>query len=290
VELRDLRALATVVRSGSFTAAALELGYTQSAVSQQVAALEREVGQRLLERRPVRPTPAGLRLAEHAGRILLRVDVVRSELTRMKDTGQELRVDACPLAVPDALATALRELRRDRPSLHVTVRSTGAGSAVNRLATGATDVAVIDGITAPETPLAPTEPGLFSATGLTEEPLAVALPEDHPLAGRPWLDLSMLADAPWMALPELATESAMPAARSAVTYEGNDVATVLHLVAAGHGTALLPAPVSLRARGVVAVPVRHPPLVHRTEVLTLRSADPPVTTLVEALRIRARPM
>jgi DNA-binding transcriptional LysR family regulator len=289
VELRDLRALATVVRSGSFTEAALELGYTQSAVSQQVAALEREVGQRLLERRPVRPTPAGLRLAEHAGRILLRMDVVRSELTRMKGTGQELRIDACPLAVPDVLATALSQLRRDRPSLQIAVRSAVAGSAVSRLATGATDVAVIDGITAPETPLAPTEPGLFSTTGLTEEPLAVALPEDHPLAGRPWLDLSMLADAPWMTLPELPTDAATSAARSAVTYEGNDVATVLHLVAAGHGTALLPAPVLLRASGVVAVPVRHPPLVHRTEVLTLRSADPPVTTLVEELRIRARP-
>ncbi len=92
VELRDLRTLVTVVRTRSFTAAATELGYTQSAVSQQIRSLEQEVGRPLLNRRPVRPTPAGARLIEHANRILTRLDVARSELAGIDNAGPASRV------------------------------------------------------------------------------------------------------------------------------------------------------------------------------------------------------
>ncbi|MFC5828966.1 LysR family transcriptional regulator [Nonomuraea insulae] len=68
-----LTTFVTVARTGSFSAAAAELGYTQSAVSQQIAALETDLGLPLLRRRPVEPTPAGLRLLEHAGPLLLRL-------------------------------------------------------------------------------------------------------------------------------------------------------------------------------------------------------------------------
>src|ERR1700678_3723062 len=108
VELRDLRTLVVVARTGSFTAGAAELEYTQSAVSQQIHSLEQEVGRPLLERRPVRPTPAGARLIEHAHRILMRVDVARSELESIGGDGLTLRVSACPLAVPSHLTAALR--------------------------------------------------------------------------------------------------------------------------------------------------------------------------------------
>lgn len=287
VEMRDLRALAAVVRTGSFTAAAAELGYTQSAVSQQVSALEQEVGQRLLERRPVRPTPAGARLAEHAARILLRVDVARSELARLGPDDQELRVDACPLAGIGVLAGALRELRRTHPALQVTVRTVDAPTAVADLAAGRADVALVDGITAPDNPLALTEAGLVAATALAEEPLVVVLPEDHPLAGRASLDLAMLADAPWVVAPGLPAGIG-GSGPSRVVYDGNDLVTLLGLVAAGHGSALLPASAAVLAPGVNAVALGHPPLVHRTEVLRLRAAGPPARPLVDALRDRAR--
>jgi DNA-binding transcriptional LysR family regulator len=288
MELRDLRALVAVVRSGSFTAAAAELGYTQSAVSQQVASLEQELGHRLVERRPVRPTPAGLRLVEHGTRILLRVDVVRSELARLDDASGELRVDACPLAAPAALAGALRQLRRANPSVRVTVRSTDARTAVAHLADGVIDVALIDGIVPPENPLDLTEPGLLSATGLIEEPVTVVLQEGHPLAARASLDLSTLADAPWVVSPALPSENAAPGPPLAVTYTGSDVVMVLALVAAGLGVALLPASTWCPFAGVVTVPLGEPKLVHRTEALTLRSARLLATSLVEELRIRAR--
>jgi len=288
MELRDLRTLLAVVRNGSFTAAAAELGYTQSAVSQQVATLEQEVGQRLLERRPVRPTAAGLRLAEHAGRILQRVETARSELAHMEAAGRRLRIDACPLALPHLLAAALRNLRRKAPGMTTTVRSTDPLTAVADLAAGTADVALVDGITAPDNPLSLAEAGLLSATALAEEPLLVVLPSGHPLAGRAGLDLATLADAPWVLAPGL------PAARVATTggavlYDGNDVVTLLNLVAAGHGSALVPASTPILLAGVVTVPLDQPTLVHRTEVLTLRASASAAEALVEELRSLSRP-
>jgi DNA-binding transcriptional LysR family regulator len=284
VELRDLRTLAAVVRTGSFTAAAAELGYTQSAVSQQVASLEQELGHRLLERRPVRPTPAGLRLAEHASRILLRVDVARSELAGLDVAGSELRIDACPLAAPELLATALRRVRRSHPAVRVVVRSTTAPDAVSDLATGSVDVALVDGITAADNPLGLAEAGLFLAHPLVEVPLVVVLPTGHPLAGRDFLDLPMLLDAPWVMTPALPGGEHVPGSHDALRYQGNDLVTLLSLVAAGHGSALLPAWAPDGHRGLVAVPLRQPTLVHRTEVLTLRQRGPAITPLVDELR------
>ncbi len=287
MELRDLRALLAVVRSGSFTAAAAELGYTQSAVSQQIQSLEQEVGRPLLERRPVRPTPAGARLIEHATRILMRVDVARSELASLDSGGPALRVSACPLAVPSHLAAALRLMRRASPSTRISLRSDTADAAVGALAAGEVDVALVDGITAPDNPLALSEPGLLMATGLVEEALLVALPATHPMAGRRWIDLAMLADSPWVATTNLQPPGEEPAGQFLVR-EPIDLTMLLSLVAADHGSALVPASLPVVPPGVAAVRLRRPPLVHRTEVLTLRDPAPPARALVDHLRALAR--
>ena len=287
MELKDLRALVAIVRTGSFTAAAAELGYTQSAVSQQIRALEQEVGRPLLERRPLRPTPAGARLIEHANRILMRVDVARTELAALDRGGPSLRVSACPLAVPDLVALALRMIRRDSPSVRVTLASTTPDTAVAALAAGDVDVAVVDGIAAPDSPLALAEPGLLEATGLVEESLVVVVPASHPMAGRRWIDLAMLADAPWVAARDL-PDSVAAGDRPFRVLEPADLTMLLTLVAADHGSALLPASAPLLAPGVTAVPLRRPELVHRTEVLTRRDADPPAAAMVERLRGLAR--
>ncbi|WP_460370837.1 LysR family transcriptional regulator, partial [Actinocorallia lasiicapitis] len=78
-----LRTFVTVARLGSFSAAATELGYTQSAVSQHIAGLEQELGAALLTRRPVAPTPVGDRLMEHAVPLLLRLDAARDDIARL---------------------------------------------------------------------------------------------------------------------------------------------------------------------------------------------------------------
>src|SRR5262245_45346428 len=82
VDPRFLRTFAAVVRLESFSAAARELGYTQSAVSQHIAALEADLGVELLTRRPVAPTEAGVRLLEHGGANLLRLDAARADVMR----------------------------------------------------------------------------------------------------------------------------------------------------------------------------------------------------------------
>ena len=293
MELRDLRSFLTVARCGSFTAAAVELGYTQSAVSQQVAALEVQVGQRLVDRRPVRLTAAGERLAEHAARILLRVDVARSELAHLGHGPQRLVLAVCPLAAPWLLAAALRDLRSTTPGLKVTVRSIEPAQAVAEVASGKVDAALVDGIVSPGEPLSLVDAGLLSSSPLVESPVVVALAAGHPLAGRVIIDLDALADAPWISAPALAGYHPGPLwrsgseARPGVVYEGSDVPTLLALVAAGHGAVIVPAPACEGVTGIASVTVGQPSLVHRTELLTLRGPPAHLNALVSALRSRA---
>jgi DNA-binding transcriptional LysR family regulator len=289
IELRDLRAFLSVVRTSSFTAAARELGYTQSAISQQIASLEHQTGCRLLERRPVRPTPAGARLAEHAARILLRLDVARSELNDHSDLRADLRVDVCPLAAPDLLADALRAIRRSHPAVRISVRSAEIAEAVGAVAAGHAGAALVDGITAADSPLALADAGLLASTALVEVPLVVVLPAGHPLQARNGLDLDTLRDAPWVVAPSLSWPAITDAGVGGpVTYRGRDLATLLSLVRAGHGAALLPDLPWAAGAGVIRIPLRQPPLVHRSEVVTLRSPAPVVAHLLGALRSRSR--
>src|ERR1700760_2140560 len=127
VEAQLLRTFVTVTRLGSFSAAASELGYTQAAVSQQIAALENDLKTQLLSRRPVGPTEAGARLLEHAEPILLRLDAARADVTRMTSTpAATLIVGVTPLAgatPAPALAAALAGLRERMPRLDVSVRT-----------------------------------------------------------------------------------------------------------------------------------------------------------------------
>jgi DNA-binding transcriptional LysR family regulator len=294
MELRDLRSFVAVARTGSFTAAADELGYSQSAVSQQVAGLEVELGHRLLERRPVCLTPAGDRLVEHATRILLRVDVARSELDHLDPSPPKAVIAICPLAAPLLLAAALRELRFAAPSLQVTVRSTDPASAAAEVASGAVDLALVDGVAGPSEPLNIADAGLFSSVVLTETELVVALAADHPLGNRTSIDLDVLADAPWIVAPGLAAFAgarrppmSAPAQPPSVVYEGGDLPTLLALVAAGLGASLLPASSCAGFDGIAAVPLGRPRLVHRTELLTLRGGASGLERLVDALRSKA---
>jgi DNA-binding transcriptional LysR family regulator len=276
------------VRTASFTSAARELGYTQSAVSQQIASLEAEAGCRLLDRRPVRPTPAGARLAEHAARILLRLDVARSELTAHPDLGTELRVDVCPLAAPDLLADGLRALRRTHPAVRISVHSAEAPEAVGAVAAGQAGAALVDGITAADSPLGLADAGLLASTALAEVPLVVVLPDGHPLRTHPALDLDTLRDAPWIVAPSLSWPAITDAGVGGpVVYRGRDLGTLLSLVRAGHGAALLPDGPWVAGPGIIRIPLRHPALVHRTEVVTLRNPAPVVEYLTEALRRRS---
>src|SRR5215218_2013399 len=179
---RFLKTFVRVARLGSFSAAARELGYTQSAVSQHIAVLEADVGAVLLERRPVAPTEAGARLLEHAEPILVRLDAARADVARVASgPPQSLRIGTTPLACGFAASLVA-------PALTVTVRVSDRVGVARAVATGELDAGFVDGVAAVNDPLRLPELGLTVAD-VWEEELAVAVPHDHPLAaarlGRP---------------------------------------------------------------------------------------------------------
>lgn len=158
------------------------------------------------------------------------------------------------------------------------------------IATGEVDLALIDGLAAPSDPLPLPDVGPLGTVAVDEQPVAVALPAGHPLAGHRGLALADLSAARWLEAPDLApTADRLRAAtgvdgfRPAVRYLGTDVRGLLALVAAGHGPAVLPAAVAAGAPGVVAVPVREPRLVHRTELVHGSLPEGPAALLARLL-------
>ena len=273
VEAQLLRTFVTVARRGSFSAAAAELGYTQAAVSQQIAALENDLKIQLLNRRPVTPTEAGTRLLEHAEPILLRLDAARADVTRMTKTPPgTLVIGATPLAGPtSALATALAGLRQQMPRVRITIETRNRHQVATAVARGELDLALTDGMTAPGDPLPEQAP--VTAFGLSENSVRVVLPAGHPLAARTTLRLPDLADARWIeaenvapSLAEIRRHSRTEGFRPALRYTGADVMSLISLAAEGHGLTLLPETV-LRDSGITSVRVAVPRLYHRVELL-----------------------
>lgn len=191
METQLLATFAAVARLGSFSAAAERLGYTQSAVSQQIATLETDLGVTLLTRRPVAPTEAGARLLEHAEPLLLRVRAARADVLRLTRPPSLVRLAATPLAVDP--------VRLPVGTLALTV--TGAAEAAGMVAAGQADLALVDGVAAPSDPLPQPEVGPLTALGVREESLVVAMPATHPLAGRLAIGLASLLDAVWVEAP-----------------------------------------------------------------------------------------
>ncbi|MDP9868122.1 MULTISPECIES: LysR family transcriptional regulator [Streptosporangium] len=274
-----LRTFVTVVRWRSFSAAAEELGYTQSAVSQQIAALEADLGLALLRRRPVAPTPAGERLLEHAAPLLLRHQAARADVLRAAaDPVERLTVVASPLACTPAVARSLAQAR-----LSVTLSTAGRERVAEQVASGAADLGFVDGIAAPSDPLRLPDVGAATGIGVAEDGLVVVLPAGHPLSGRRGLALADLADALWLQAPaavpveRLREVTGVGGFRIGFRYDGDDLHTVLNLAAAGHGLTLLPSSVT------AGVPLTAPRVVHRVEMLCDPLATGPARAVAERL-------
>ena len=272
-----LTTFTAVARLGSFSAAARELGYTQSAVSQHIAALEADLGVALLGRRPVVPTEAGARLLDHAAPLLARLAAARADVVRVGRTpAARLTVAATAPAFGVRAAAALARVRAAAPRTEVAVRLLDRAAVVRGVAEGEVDIGLVDGVVAPTDPLDLPEAAGLSAAPCGEEPLAVLLPPGHPLAARAGLRLPDLADALWLDAPAAAVGlSALRAATGgafpvSVRYDGADTAVLRLLADAGHGLALLPR----SAAGPHAVPLVAPRLVHRVEVVTRPEPGP----------------
>lgn len=276
-----LRTFVTVVRLGSFSATAAELGYTQAAVSQQIAALENDLKVTLLNRRPVTPTEAGARLLEHADPILLRLDAARADITRMTQApAATLVIGTTPLAAT-GMAGPLAALRQQLPRIDLTVQLASRPKVTTGVARGELDIGLVDGLTAPGDSLPLLAP--LYGIGITETEVALVLPTGHPLASRASVPLAALADARWIDAPNVAPSlsdvrrvAGVDGFRPALNYEGTDTLTLIALATAAHGLTLLPTSVAAQLRDIVAVRIGDPPLAHRVERVhgVLRDGSP----------------
>jgi DNA-binding transcriptional LysR family regulator len=240
-----LRVLREVAYRGSLSGAAEALSYSQSAVSQQIATLESEAGMTLLERHPrgVSLTAAGQTLVGHADGILARLEAAESALSLIAGLRSgRLRMASFPTAGATLMPLAIATFRSAYPEVELTLAEGEPEEIVPRLAAGELDLALLFEF-AGETPL---REGM-TRVELLEDPLYLALPSDHRLAGRARLRLQDLQGEAWVQ-----TSRSSPCARHVVrschaagfepnvSFESDDYQTVQGLVAAGVGVALIP--------------------------------------------------
>jgi DNA-binding transcriptional LysR family regulator len=257
LDVRRLKVLREVAARGSFSAAAESLSFTQSAVSQQVAALERECGAKLLERGPrgVRLTDAGRALVEHADAILARIDDAEQELAAIAGLrGGRLRLATFQSAGSTIVPLALGEFHRRHPDVELIV-TLEEQDARGTLASGDADLAIV--MDFPHTPLLAPD---LELTLLLEDPYDVILPADHPLAAREALALEELAEERFVVHPYGmgCREGTMAACRAhgyepkvAIECDEND--QVQAFVAAGLGVGVYPRLALTPLRSGVAV-------------------------------------
>src|SRR5436305_12616456 len=146
LDVRRMRVLREVAARGSFSAAAEALSFTQSAVSQQIAALERESGSKLVERgaRGIRLTDAGRALVDHADAILARLDEAEQELAAIAGlSGGRLRLAAFQSAGATLVPRALAEFHRRHPDVELSIAHKEQDAALDALREGEIDIAVV---------------------------------------------------------------------------------------------------------------------------------------------------
>ncbi|WP_068924345.1 LysR family transcriptional regulator [Planobispora rosea] len=299
LDVRRLRLLRELSHRGTIAAVAEALMFTPSAVSQQLAALEREAGVALLERtgRRVVLTPAGIALVGHAEAVLERLEQAASELAAAR-TGLAgtIRIGAFPTATRTILPAALAALGREHPALEPMVDEIDPAEVAPRLRTGDLDVALVH-----EYDFVPTEPDLaLDSLPLLEEPMYLATPATASTASAASAaahgTLPACRDEPWIVsapgtLCHAMTVRACQAAGFAprVRHHIDDFGAVLAMVAIGQGVALVP---ELGAAdppgGVDLTPL---PMRRRTRIAFRRGAGahPAIAALTAALRAGVGP-
>jgi DNA-binding transcriptional LysR family regulator len=265
MELRHLRYFLAVVEERQFVRAAGVLHVAQSALSQQIRDLERELGAELLlrDRRGVSPTPAGEVLLGHARALLERADLARAEVARMAGViSGTLRVGSGSPTGTVPLPATLAEFQRRHPAVDIALRDAPSEDLVRSLQDGTLDVALVS--FAPEQ-LPPQVTGVL----VTREPMVALVPAGHRLARQRSVSLGALADDPLITFPRGSgmrdtIEDGFRAAgvpRPAVTAETIDPLATLELVGQGLGLSLVPRSVGEHAAAdVVVVALRRPGL------------------------------
>ncbi|MBW8485039.1 LysR family transcriptional regulator [Actinomadura parmotrematis] len=246
LDLERLRALHSVATYGSVSAAADVLHVTTSAVSQQLAKLERETGQKLLERngRGVRLTDAAELLVTHAEHILSLVERAQADLEAHRGTVVgRLTLGAFPTAVRGLIPGALGRLHREHPDLSVQLQELDPYQSMPLVVRGDLDMAIVQDWDNEPLP----NPEGLQRGAICDDVADVALPPGHPLAGRAEIGLKELAGDPWISSSPGSVCCAWLIntlrgfeAEPRIAHMAYEIPTQLALVAAGLGSAILP--------------------------------------------------
>lgn len=273
VSFTNWRAFIEACRLGSLSAASERLGYTQSAVSRQIAALEREVGVRLLERRSrgVVATPAGAAFYEHALNVVHEADrAARSARSAAQGRPRPLRVGATPSLAAGTVPTALRGLLEAEPELPWSLASGLTPHLRERVAAAELDLAVVT-----DTPPAAPADDRLRIEPLGSDEMRVLVAQGHRLAGRGSVAIDDLADETWVedhdgSATLLVRHAAAAGLTLRVDLTAADLPGKTGLVATGYAVALVPG---------VLVPAL------RADVVPLRLRDAPRRTISAALPV-----
>jgi DNA-binding transcriptional LysR family regulator len=244
--LTALRVLRAVAEVGSFTAAATSLGYSQSAISRQIASLERTAGAPMFDRRPdgVTLTAAGLVMLRHTAVALDEIDAAARELSGLTSQTALVRLGAYISAGAALVPDALVSLRRSHPDIEVTTREGTTPSLIRAVRAGTLDLAIVSS-RPPHRPPDEQAPPLDVVT-LREDELLLAVPAAGRLGGRTTAHIDELTGLQWIATPSTPAEPLLGVwpglpGRPRVLHSARDWTTKLRLVAAGLGATTVPA-------------------------------------------------
>jgi DNA-binding transcriptional LysR family regulator len=257
LDSRRLRVLCEVAKHGSFSGAAAALGYTQPAVSRQIATLEAEVGALLVRRVPQGAvlTDAGQLLVQRAQSILAALQEAESELLALSGLqGGRLRMGTFASAAASIVPLAVTRFRELHPAVELAIQMSDPVDSFPRLRAGELDLALTHESSSEVS-------DDLDLVHLFDDPMYVAMRPHHPLADADEVRLADFAGEPWM----LATTSTCPDSRlflrachqagfePRVAFQNDDYTAILGFVAAGVGVALIPDMVCRNLRDDVVV-------------------------------------
>ncbi|MGE9809056.1 MULTISPECIES: LysR family transcriptional regulator [unclassified Janibacter] len=264
IDAAGLRVMRAIADEGSFTAAALALGYSQPAISQMVKRLEQRTGTVLVEKlgRSVRLTEAGQVLARHATPVLAALDAAEEEVAAIAGLrAGRVRLMAFPSSSATLVPRALRTMREEFPDVSISFTEAEPPESLAALRAGECDLAVAFSYDGADVSRMADLDG-FVSRRLLEDDVHLALPPNHRLAGSEVVDLASLADDPWIAgcarcrghLLQLCHDAGF---NPEVTFETEDYVAVQGFVEAGLGVALIPDLIlrNLKASDVVIRPL-----------------------------------
>ncbi|MCO1659773.1 LysR family transcriptional regulator [Pseudonocardia humida] len=288
-----LRVLYEVAKAGSLTGAAKELNYTPSAVSQQLALLQKETNARLVERhrRGVRLTESGRQLVRHAAAVLAELRTAEAALDAVaRGEGGRMRLGSFPTANATLMPRAVAAFQADRPVVELDLVELDSDEGLAQVAEHQLDIALVYEF--PMTPMA-LAPDL-EVLPLVVDPLHIMLPSDHPMAGKGSIGLAELSGERWIqGVRHGSTIQVLPQACRAAGFEPgivfrtDDQMAVRGLVAAGLGVALVPwLALSTVPPGVVVRPLDEPNLTRAVSAALPSPARrlPAAVAMVESLR------